>query len=210
MVMQEDETFTRVSKSLGLLDANLSKSPFVAGNEISIADLLIATELSALDVLSYDLTSFPSLWRWLEVRSRLSRSNQRERASVGAPVPVPTACVRVSRAGHLGSTIVAHGTQVLPRHLRAIDQGCLQGRITHNAARPFVLLFLFFFLLLVPFHNPESGTPDSRPLRYVPSNPHDTCSMPPDISLSHSPTRTPNLVQITNRQLWVAVVVRYS
>jgi glutathione S-transferase len=56
----------QLNKSLATLDKTLEKSKFVAGEEVSIADLSIACELYQLKAFGWhELPKFPHVWQWL-------------------------------------------------------------------------------------------------------------------------------------------------
>lgn len=53
-----------VERLLGVLDGQLGKHPFVAGDEYSIADMAIYPWINAYDKAPLDLASYPNLQRW--------------------------------------------------------------------------------------------------------------------------------------------------
>jgi glutathione S-transferase len=85
-----------VKSSLAILDATLGKTPFLAGNHLSIADLVIASELVALELLSFDFTVYPNLWRWFEVISSRASWGIVHRYYLGTFVPAVLAALKAA------------------------------------------------------------------------------------------------------------------
>lgn len=49
-----------------VIDGRLKESKFIAGDEISIADLLLANEVSALNIVNFDFSPYPNLFAYLK------------------------------------------------------------------------------------------------------------------------------------------------
>lgn len=62
LVSEADE---KLSKALGVLDAELSTNNYLAGDAFSVADLNVAAVLSWTALVQYDIAAYPNLSRWL-------------------------------------------------------------------------------------------------------------------------------------------------
>lgn len=49
-----------------VIDEKLKESKFIAGDEISIADLILANEVSALNIINFDFSAYPNLFAYLK------------------------------------------------------------------------------------------------------------------------------------------------
>ena len=61
-----EESPVVLARSLKVMDGWLSKQPYIAGSEISIADLSALCELTQLELLNYDLTPYPKVHAWYQ------------------------------------------------------------------------------------------------------------------------------------------------
>lgn len=60
-----------LQKQLGILEAILEKTKYVAGSELTIADLSIFSELTFIEIIDYDFSSFPKIIEWMSLLKEL-------------------------------------------------------------------------------------------------------------------------------------------
>uniref|UniRef100_A0A2S2Q3M5 Glutathione S-transferase 1, isoform D n=1 Tax=Sipha flava TaxID=143950 RepID=A0A2S2Q3M5_9HEMI len=56
----------KLKNALEIMDAYLTKTEWLAGPEVTLADLPAITSISTLEVLGFDLTSYPNILRWFK------------------------------------------------------------------------------------------------------------------------------------------------
>uniref|UniRef100_A0A2S2NW49 Glutathione S-transferase 1-1 n=1 Tax=Schizaphis graminum TaxID=13262 RepID=A0A2S2NW49_SCHGA len=56
----------KLKSALEILDAYLEKTKWVAGPEVTLADIVIVVTISCLEIVGYDLTSYPNVLRWFK------------------------------------------------------------------------------------------------------------------------------------------------
>jgi glutathione S-transferase len=59
-------TLTRGNKALGVMEKQLSRTPFFAGNDMSIADIALYAYTHDADKGGFDLNAYPAVSAWLE------------------------------------------------------------------------------------------------------------------------------------------------
>lgn len=62
----DPEKLKSVNQSLELLDKFLEKSEFVAGDHLTLADLSIVVQISNLEVIKHDISSYKYINRWYD------------------------------------------------------------------------------------------------------------------------------------------------
>ncbi|XP_025204057.1 glutathione S-transferase 1-1-like [Melanaphis sacchari] len=56
----------KLTAALEILDAYLSRTKWVAGPDITLADIVVVVTISSLEIIGYDLTSYPNVLRWFK------------------------------------------------------------------------------------------------------------------------------------------------
>jgi len=56
----------KLNAALEILDAYLAKTKWVAGPEVTLADIPIVISISSLEIVGFDLTGYPNVLRWFE------------------------------------------------------------------------------------------------------------------------------------------------
>ncbi|XP_050071128.1 glutathione S-transferase 3-like [Anopheles maculipalpis] len=61
-----DENLAKIKRAVDVLEMYLTDTPYVAGQKLTIADFSIFVSVCSLDMIKYDLTSYPNIVRWFE------------------------------------------------------------------------------------------------------------------------------------------------
>ncbi|XP_015377050.1 PREDICTED: glutathione S-transferase 1-1-like [Diuraphis noxia] len=56
----------KLKAALEILDAYLAKSKWVAGPEVTLADIVVVVTISSLEIVGYELTSYPNILKWFK------------------------------------------------------------------------------------------------------------------------------------------------
>ncbi|CAI6368514.1 unnamed protein product [Macrosiphum euphorbiae] len=56
----------KLKAALEILDAYLAKTKWVAGPEVTLADIVVVVTISSLEIVGYELTSYPNILRWFD------------------------------------------------------------------------------------------------------------------------------------------------
>ncbi|XP_013777661.2 glutathione S-transferase 1-like [Limulus polyphemus] len=61
----DPEKESNYKTALGYLETYLTKTSYVAGDKLTLADISVVASLSMMEVLDYDFQSFPKLYSWM-------------------------------------------------------------------------------------------------------------------------------------------------
>ncbi|EDW97083.1 glutathione S-transferase D7 [Drosophila yakuba] len=60
----DQEALDKVNSAFGFLNTFLEGQDFVAGNQLTVADIVILATISTVQMFAFDLTKFPNVERW--------------------------------------------------------------------------------------------------------------------------------------------------
>ncbi|XP_043652678.1 glutathione S-transferase D7 [Drosophila teissieri] len=60
----DQEALDKVNSALGFLNTFLEGQDFVAGNQLTVADIVILATISTVQMFAFDLSKFPNVERW--------------------------------------------------------------------------------------------------------------------------------------------------
>lgn len=70
------DTSAMLRAALKFINSQLSKTRFVANDELSFADIIIYCEIRQLDLVNYDYSPYPALVAWMDVLAKLPHHNE--------------------------------------------------------------------------------------------------------------------------------------